>query len=87
MNPFFKNNLDSIELLSTLKLERIHLNVWQNEPFIEGATSVYSPGTYEVKSILARKHGRIHFAGEYLGNHNGTMEAALLSAIETVNSL
>lgn len=87
LNPFFKNNLDSIELLSTLKLERIHLNVWQNEPFIEGATSVYSPGTYEVKSILARKHGRIHFAGEYLGNHNGTMEAALLSAIETVNSL
>jgi len=87
LNPFFKNNLDSIELLSTLKLERIHLNVWQNEPYIEGATSVYSPGTYEVKSILARKHGRIHFAGEYLGNHNGTMEAALLSAIDAVNSL
>jgi monoamine oxidase len=63
------------------------LKAWQNEPYIEGATSVYSTGTYDIKSILKRNHGRIHFAGEQLGNHNGTMEAALLSAIEVINSL
>ncbi|MBK7053965.1 MAG: FAD-dependent oxidoreductase [Leptospiraceae bacterium] len=86
-NTFIKNSLENIELLSTLKLEKIQLKAWQNEPYIEGAISVYSTGTYDVKSILKRNHGRIHFAGEQLGNHNGSMEAALLSAIEVVNSL
>ena len=86
-NTFIKNGLENIELLSTLKLEKIQLKAWQNEPYIEGATSVYSTGTYDIKSILKRNHGRIHFAGEQLGNHNGTMEAALLSAIEVINSL
>jgi leucyl-tRNA synthetase len=86
-NTFIKNNLDNIELLSTLKLEKIQIKTWQNEPFIEGATSVYSTGTFDVKSILKKNHGRIHFAGEHLGNQNGTMEAALLSAIDAINGL
>ena len=72
-NTFIKNGLENIELLSTLKLEKIQLKAWQNEPYIEGATSVYSTGTYDIKSILKRNHGRIHFAGEQLGNHNGSM--------------
>ncbi len=86
-NTFVKSSLDNIELLSTLKLEKIQIKAWQNEPYIEGATSVYSTGTFDIKSILKRNHGRVHFAGEQLGNHNGTMEAALLSAIEAVNGL
>ena len=86
-NTFIKNNLDNIELLSTLKLEKIQIKTWQNEPFIEGATSVYSTGTFDVKSILKKNHGRVHFAGEHLGNQNGTMEAALLSAIDAINGL
>lgn len=86
-NTFVKNSLDNIELLSTLKFEKNQMKAWQNEPYIEGATSVYSTGTYDVKSILKRNHGRVHFAGEQLGNHNGTMEAALISAIEAVNGI
>ncbi len=86
-STFVKNSLDNIELLSTLKFEKIQMKAWQNEPYIEGATSIYSTGTYDIKSILKRNHGRVHFAGEQLGNHNGTMEAALLSAIEAVNGL
>ena len=84
---FVKQNLDSIELLSTLKLEKIDLKAWQNEPFIEGANSIYAPGTFDVKSILKKNHGRVHFAGEHLGKYNGTMEGALLSAIDAVNGI
>lgn len=87
LNSFFKKNVDYIGLLSTLKIEKVQLKVWQNDPYIEGATSIYAQGSFEVKSILKRNHGRIYFAGEHLGNHNGTMESALLSAIEAVNSL
>lgn len=86
-NSFIKNNLDNIELLSTLKFEKVQMKSWQNELYIEGATSYYSPATFEIKSILKKNHGRIAFAGEHLGQHNGTMEGALLSAIDAVNSL
>ena len=83
----YKNSLDNIELLSTLKLEKYKSKPGKNEPFMEGANSVYSTGTFDVKSVLKKNHGRIHFAGEHLGNQNGTMEAALLSAIEAINGL
>ncbi|HNH02945.1 MAG TPA: FAD-dependent oxidoreductase, partial [Leptospiraceae bacterium] len=84
---FVKNNLDNIELLSTLKFEKIQMKSWQNESFIEGATSYYMPGTYDVKNILRKNHGRVFFSGEHLSIQSGTMEGALLSAIEVVNSL
>jgi monoamine oxidase len=86
-NTFIKNNLDNIELLSTLKLEKIQIKNWQNEPFINGANSVYSTGTFDVKSILKKNHGRIFFAGEHLANQNGSMESALHSAIDAINLL
>lgn len=84
---FVKQNLENIELLSTLQFEKINVKVWKNEPYIEGATSIYPPGSFDVKSILKRNHGRVYFAGEHLGKLNGTMEGALLSALDVVNEL
>ncbi len=54
------------------------------EGFGRGSVSVFTPSTYGLKEILETSVGNIHFAGEYIPEISGTMDAALVSAFRAV---
>jgi len=63
---------------------------WGNEPFARGAYSYATPKTREAQSILGRPAGdAIFFSGEalYRGRDMGTVEAALVSGLDTVRAI
>lgn len=55
--------------------------------FGRGAVSLYTPGTYGIKDSIESSFGKVHFAGEHLGEIPGTMEAALSSAVRAVRKI
>lgn len=61
---------------------------WNNDPFTKGAYSYETPHTKQAKKILAEPlQKKLFFAGEALGEHTGTVEAALESAVEVVRKI
>jgi monoamine oxidase len=94
---FLEKGLESLSTIfsvsvSELKSELVDFRVfnWAKEPWSRGA---YSYATVESKraKILSRKSWdrRIYFAGEafYEGPHPGTVEAALVSSLDTARQL
>jgi len=50
---------------------------WQRS-YAGGAYAFYRPGQwFTVRPLLARPHGRVHFAGEHLADWQGFMEGAV----------
>ena len=63
---------------------------WANDPFARGAYSYATPETREAQSVLASSdRGRVLFSGEafYRGRDMGTVEAALVSGLETARTI
>ncbi|MCE9501588.1 MAG: NAD(P)/FAD-dependent oxidoreductase [Leptospira sp.] len=60
---------------------------WQDEPYIRGGIALFSPGSFDIQSNLRKPFNRVFFAGEHLASQPGSMEAAITSAIEAVNSI
>ena len=62
---------------------------WGNDPFARGAYSYATPRTREAQSVLRKPNGAIFFSGEalYAGPEMGTVEAALVSGQETVQTI
>ncbi len=62
---------------------------WGNDPFARGAYSYATPRTREAQSVLRKPSGAIFFSGEalYAGPEMGTVEAALASGQETVQTI
>jgi monoamine oxidase len=63
---------------------------WGNDPFARGAYSYATPGTRAAQSALkSPSGGAIFFSGEalYAGPDMGTVEAALASGLETVQTI
>jgi monoamine oxidase len=65
-----------------------HVITWENDPWAQGGYAVFRP-TYdpELRTWLARPHGRIYFAGEHTayrwqGYMNGAVESGLRAARE-----
>ncbi len=58
---------------------------WGNDPFTKGAYSYTTPETAEAKKIISQPlEDTIFFAGEALGDHTGTVEAAMENAKQVV---
>jgi monoamine oxidase len=63
---------------------------WANDPFARGAYSYATPKTREAESVLVSSdRGRVLFSGEafYRGRDIGTVEAALVSGLETARTM
>jgi monoamine oxidase len=63
---------------------------WANDPFARGAYSYATPKTREAQSLLASSDcGKVLFSGEafYRGRDMGTVEAALVSGLETARTM
>lgn len=61
---------------------------WGTDPFTKGAYSYETPETPEAKKIFYEPlNSSVYFAGEALGSHMGTVEAAIESAKKTVARL
>lgn len=61
---------------------------WVDDPWSGGGLSWYGPG--EVSRwlpVVARPHGRIHFAGEHTSAVNATMEGALASGVRAAREV
>ena len=69
-------------------LEGRHINYsFQNDPFIKGSNSVYTPGSFGIRKTLARPVKNIFFAGEHLAEISGTMNSAVESALIAVKQI
>lgn len=61
---------------------------WPRDPFTGGAYALYRPGQwFTVRPILGRPHGRVHFAGEHLGDWQGFMEGAVDTGLAAAAAL
>lgn len=62
---------------------------WAHDPFARGAYSWATPRTRQAQTILARADGPMLFSGEafYRGRDMGTVEAALVSGLETAGMI
>lgn len=87
-------SLSSIFSISDAELKKNLRNFrifnWKNEPWSRGAYS-YSKLGFRSAGFLSREsiQKRIYFAGEayYEGAHPGTVEAAVVSGLETARQL
>jgi monoamine oxidase len=89
--------LASLAEIFDLPLDRIRRDLvaarainWGNDPFARGAYSYATPRTREAQSVLKKSNGDvIFFSGEalYAGRDMGTVEAALASGQETVQTI
>lgn len=62
------------------KLEVTGVFSWAQQPFISGCRHSYGPGDVtRYQPVMARPHGRLHFAGEHTRRLEVGMEAALES--------
>lgn len=65
-----------------------HVITWENDPWAQGGYAVFRPSyDPELRTWLARPHGRIYFAGEHTsfrwqGYMNGAVESGLRAARE-----
>jgi monoamine oxidase len=76
----FADSIKSTKDFLESQLLNYFISNWGNEPFIKGAYSYETPETSESKKVLSEPiQHTIYFAGEALGNHSGTVEAALES--------
>lgn len=61
----------------------VHRTTWEDDPFARGGYAYFDPGFDPAwRSLLARRAGRVHFAGEHTsegwqGYMNGAVESAL----------
>ncbi|MEM7180316.1 MAG: NAD(P)/FAD-dependent oxidoreductase [Spirochaetota bacterium] len=76
--------IKTFAIFKTIKIDKIISLAWQYEPYILGARSVLSPGTFGVLDSFRSPHRRVFFAGEHLGDEMGTMNSALVSAQKVV---
>ena len=62
---------------------------WGLEPWQRGSFALHTPGQIGFLDVLARREGRVHFAGEHTSPWTGWMQGALESArrvVEEINS-
>ncbi len=52
-----------------------------------GAVSIYPPGSFGIKDAWKSNFERVHFAGEHLAEHNGTMDGAISSALRAISGI
>ncbi|TGN20601.1 flavin monoamine oxidase family protein [Leptospira idonii] len=50
-----------------------------------GFVSIFPPGSLGTKEVWAEPYERVFFAGEHLAKHNGSMDAAVASAIQAIS--
>ncbi|MCC6274917.1 MAG: FAD-dependent oxidoreductase [Leptospiraceae bacterium] len=74
-------------LEEAFEIEKVNLKVWQNEPLIRGAFSVFPPGSFDARENLQKPFNRVFFAGESLSPNSGSMNSAVASAIQAVNQI
>ena len=89
--------LASLAEIFDLPVDRIRADLvasrainWGNDPFARGAYSYATPRTRAAQSAMTDKgSGSIFFAGEalYAGPDMGTVEAALVSGLETARAI
>jgi monoamine oxidase len=94
---FLQKAIESLALIFSLSEEEINKGLiyykvfnWKQEPFSRGAYSYSLVGSEQAKAIYRRPiQDRIYFSGEaaYEGPYPGTVEAAVVSALETVRSM
>jgi monoamine oxidase len=69
-----------------LDADRAFVSTWDDDPWIQAAYSVWVEE--DVSSVLARRHGRLAFAGEHTaGEWHGLMEGALRSGSRAAGQL
>jgi monoamine oxidase len=57
---------------------------WGTDPWQKGSFALHTPGQIGYIEVLARREGRIHFAGEHTSAWTGWMQGALESARRVV---
>ena len=60
---------------------------WGLDPWQRGSFALHSPGQIGFLDVLARREGRIHFAGEHTSPWTGWMQGALESARRVVQEI
>jgi monoamine oxidase len=77
--------MNTIEAFISEQLTAHSISRWGNDPFTKGAYSYDTPETPAAKKILSEPlEDTIFFAGEALGDHTGTVEAAMENAKQVV---
>ncbi|MBE7413188.1 MAG: FAD-dependent oxidoreductase [Leptospiraceae bacterium] len=69
------------------EIEKVISKVWQSEPLINGAFTIFPSGSLDAKESLRSPFNRVFFAGEALADENGSMNSCIVSAIGAVNML
>jgi monoamine oxidase len=57
---------------------------WGSDPWQKGSFALHTPGQIGYIEVLARREGRLHFAGEHTSPWTGWMQGALESARRVV---
>jgi monoamine oxidase len=80
--------MNTSETLIMEQLTAASVSNWGTDPYTRGAYSYETPETAEARKILAEPLAdAVFFAGEALGDHTGTVEAALESAEKAVKQM
>ncbi|MCW3084840.1 MAG: FAD-dependent oxidoreductase [Bacteroidetes bacterium] len=80
--------MNTTETIINEQLTAHAISNWGNDPFTKGAYSYDTPETGEAKKILSEPlEDTIFFAGEALGDHTGTVEAAMENAKQVVKKV
>jgi monoamine oxidase len=77
------NTIAAIEALRPAakgQLKALHYQAWADDPLAGGAWAIHAPGQpRRLGPVLAKPHGRVHFAGEHCSPDQRGMEAAASS--------
>jgi monoamine oxidase len=60
---------------------------WDSEPWARGGGAWFRPGQSVLRPVLARPHGRVHFAGEAISHWPGWVQGSLESARRTATEV
>jgi monoamine oxidase len=70
---------------TALDVER---QAWQRDDYTGGAYAIYRPGQwFTVRPILARRLGKVFFAGEHIAEWQGFMEGAVETGIDAAKAV
>ncbi|BDA78138.1 amine oxidase [Leptospira kobayashii] len=73
------------EILELTDHSQFVFHSFQKATGSQGFVSLFPPGSLGIKDAWAEPYERVFFAGEHLAKHNGTMDAAVASAIQAVS--
>jgi monoamine oxidase len=66
----------------------IKQEAWQSDHYTKGAYAFYRPGQwFTIRKILAKRFGRIYFAGEHIADAQGFMEGAVQTGQQAADDI